>query len=55
MQFFRAEGIPPVFATDGIPATFIIAPDGTIAAKQIGSSRWDSPEVIAFLEKLAGK
>lgn len=55
MTFFRAETIPPVFLTDGIPATFIIAPDGRIAAKQIGSARWDSPEVIAFLEKLAAE
>jgi thiol-disulfide isomerase/thioredoxin len=53
MSFFRAEKIAPVFLTDGIPATFIIAPDGRIAAKQIGSAQWDSPEMIAFLEKLA--
>ena len=25
MSFFRAEDIPPVFSTDGIPATYIIA------------------------------
>jgi thiol-disulfide isomerase/thioredoxin len=55
MHFFRAEQIPPVFLTDGIPATFIIAPDGRIAAKEIGSARWDSPETIAFLEKLAAE
>jgi thiol-disulfide isomerase/thioredoxin len=55
MSFFRAETIPPVFLTDGIPATFIIAPDGRVAAKQIGSAQWDRPETIALLEKLAAE
>jgi thiol-disulfide isomerase/thioredoxin len=53
MRFFRSQRIPPVFATDGIPATFIIAPDGRIAASQVGASQWDTPEVVALLEKLA--
>ena len=53
MNFFRAEDIPPVFSTDGIPATYIIAPDGRIAASQVGSARWDTPEVVELLEKLA--
>jgi thiol-disulfide isomerase/thioredoxin len=55
MSFFRADRLPPVFLTDGIPATFIIAPDGRIAASEIGASDWDSPEVIALLEKLAAQ
>lgn len=55
MTFFRADSIPPVFLTDGIPATFILAPDGRIAAKQVGSARWDGPETVAFLEKLAAE
>ena len=55
MTFFRSETIPPIFLTNGIPATFIIARDGRIAAKQVGSAQWDSPETIAFLEKLAGE
>ena len=39
--------------TDGIPSTFIIAPDGRIAASEIGSADWDDPHVKTFLEKLA--
>ncbi len=53
MTFLRAENIPPVFSTDGIPATFIIAPDGRIAAAQVGSDQWDTPRVVEFLEKIA--
>jgi thiol-disulfide isomerase/thioredoxin len=52
MSFFRSQKIPRVFATDGIPATFIIAPDGRIASAQIGATEWDNPETIGLLEKL---
>jgi thiol-disulfide isomerase/thioredoxin len=53
MTILRAEKIPPVFYTEGIPATFLIAPDGRIAASEIGSADWHEPRVIEFLEKLA--
>lgn len=53
MTFLRAEKIPPVFYSDGIPATFLIGADGKIAAVQIGSVDWEEPKVVAFLEKLA--
>jgi thiol-disulfide isomerase/thioredoxin len=53
MTFLRAEQLPGVFRTDGIPATFLIAPDGRIAAAEVGSAQWDAPEVVHFLEKLA--
>src|SRR5262249_40961867 len=53
MNFFRTDGAPPVFLTEGIPATFIIAPDGRIAARQEGAAQWDNPEAVALLEKLA--
>ena len=53
MTFLRAEKLPAVYMTDGIPATFIIAPDGRIAAFQLGPDRWDRDEVVSFLEKIA--
>ena len=53
MTMLRATSMPPVFATEGIPATFVIAPDGRVAATEIGAARWDDPSVVAFLEKLA--
>jgi len=54
MTFLRAERLPPVFSTDGIPATFLIGADGRIAASEIGAANWQEPRVISFLEKLAG-
>ncbi len=53
MTFFRAEKLPAVFMTDGIPATFIIAPNGQIVADQVGSDQWDRSEVVTLLEKIA--
>jgi thiol-disulfide isomerase/thioredoxin len=55
MTFLRSQEVPPVFATDGIPATFIIAPDGRIAASLVGASKWDRPAVVEQLEKLAAE
>jgi hypothetical protein len=45
--------VPNQFATEGIPATFIISPNGEIAASHVGSASWDAPEVVAFLERLS--
>jgi thiol-disulfide isomerase/thioredoxin len=53
MTVLRATDIPPVFATDAIPATFLITPDGRVAAAEVGASDWDKPEVVAFLESLS--
>jgi thiol-disulfide isomerase/thioredoxin len=53
MTFLRAERLPSVFYTEGIPTTFLIAPDGRIVAVEVGAAEWDTPEVVAFLEKMA--
>jgi hypothetical protein len=55
MTVLRSRSLPPVFTTDGIPATFVIAPDGKIVVNEIGSSEWDTPEVVALLEKTAAQ
>ncbi len=55
MTFLRVKDgkIPPVFYSEGIPATFLIAADGKIAAVEVGSADWHEPRVIKFMEKLA--
>ncbi|MBX6313913.1 MAG: TlpA family protein disulfide reductase, partial [Isosphaeraceae bacterium] len=54
MTFLLPAGpIPRVFLTDGIPATFLIAPDGRIVREEVGAAEWDDPEVIALLARLA--
>jgi thiol-disulfide isomerase/thioredoxin len=53
MTVLRARTLPPVFLTDGIPATFVIAPDGKIISEEVGSAEWDNPKVVTLLEKTA--
>ena len=53
MTILRATSVPPVFLTEGIPATFVIAPTGKIVATEFGPARWDDPAVVDFLEKVA--
>jgi thiol-disulfide isomerase/thioredoxin len=53
MTILRADRIPAVFSTEGIPATFLIGPDGRIAASRVGAADWNEPGVVSFLEKLA--
>jgi len=56
MTFLRVQNgkVPPVYYSEGIPATFLIAPDGRIAATQVGSADWHEPRVIETLLKLGG-
>jgi thiol-disulfide isomerase/thioredoxin len=53
MTVLRATDAPPVFTTQGIPATFLIAPDGHIDTAELGSQDWDRPDVVELLETLA--
>jgi thiol-disulfide isomerase/thioredoxin len=47
------NSVPPVFKTEVIPATFLIAPNGQIVSTEVGSAQWDDPTVVKFLEQLA--
>ena len=53
MTILRTDQVPPVFYSDAIPTTFLIAPDGRIAAFQEGADDWSRTDVVDFLEKLA--
>jgi thiol-disulfide isomerase/thioredoxin len=52
MTLLRADKLPNVYYTEGIPATFLIAADGRIAASEVGSADWSEEHVVEFLEKL---
>jgi thiol-disulfide isomerase/thioredoxin len=50
---YTIRGAPPaVFRTRGIPATFILSPDGKIAFRHIGSAKWDDDKSIDFIKGL---
>ena len=53
LTVLRADGVPAVFKSDGIPATYVIAPDGKVVVSHIGAAKWDDPSVVALLKDLA--
>jgi thiol-disulfide isomerase/thioredoxin len=53
MTILRADTVPSAFSSDGIPTTFVIAPDGQIVAYESGAADWSEPHVVDMLEKLA--
>lgn len=53
MTMLRATSVPPAFQTEGIPATFLISPDGRVVADEMGAANWNDPSVIYALQKLA--
>jgi thiol-disulfide isomerase/thioredoxin len=46
---------PAAFNTRGIPATFILSPEGKIAFKHTGSAKWDDEKSIDFIKGLLQK
>ena len=43
---------PLVYETDGIPANFILSPQGKIVFKRVGSANWNDPACVDFLKKV---
>lgn len=53
MPIYRStKGRPAAFQTQGIPATFILGPDGRVAFSHTGAARWDDDSALAFLRSL---
>lgn len=53
--FDADDAMPAVYRTDGIPATFVIAPDGRIVRAEVGATDWNTPEVADLLASLKGR
>ena len=43
------------FGVQGLPTTYLIAPDGTILGKEEGGAEWDEPAMVATLGKYIGQ
>ena len=50
---YVAEGVPAVFETRGIPATFILDPAGAIVYSHVGAANWNSDGCREFLNAIA--
>ena len=44
--------VPASMQLHQFPATFLYAPDGTLAAKHLGAADWGAPSVITFIDAL---
>ena len=44
--------IKKLYRTTGVPESFLVDPQGRLVEKVIGARKWDSPEVIAFIEQI---
>jgi thiol-disulfide isomerase/thioredoxin len=44
--------IPASMQLNQFPATFLYAPDGSLAARHTGAADWSSPQVVAFIDGL---
>lgn len=55
MTVLHSSQLPPVFTTEGIPATFVIDRDGKIVTSEVGAAEWDTPDVVRQLRQLKGE
>lgn len=44
--------IKKLYRTTGVPESFIVDPEGRLVEKVIGARKWDSPEVVSFIEQV---
>jgi len=43
------------YGVEGVPTTFVIAPDGSIERKEVGARDWTSPDLMNDINKLTAK
>jgi thiol-disulfide isomerase/thioredoxin len=49
------DSMPPMFDSEFIPATYVVAADSRIALKHEGAAAWDHPSVVRFLRGLVAE
>ncbi len=47
--YLSSRESPRVFRTSGIPATFILDPDGAVVYKHVGAGNWDDGSCVTFI------
>lgn len=52
IEFLVMQEPNRAFASEAIPATFLVSPQGRVVAEQIGSRDWNSPEVVDLLTEI---
>ena len=49
---YVAKDYPDMYRTGTVPSTFILSPDGTVAARFRGVAKWDDDSSVNFLRGL---
>lgn len=50
LPIYLSIGEPPeVFRTSGIPATFILDPEGAVVYRHVGAGKWDDGSCVTFM------
>lgn len=49
---YHKFAVPPTFATNSIPTTWLISPDGRIVLKKTGAAKWNSPKMRKILDQM---
>ncbi len=52
VYFTKLEDVPNVFRVPGVPATFVINPQGKIVSVEMKAAQWDAPDVAERLLNL---
>jgi len=47
--------VPPELDAEGLPTTYIFDKAGRVVFGHTGMAKWDAPEIVAYLEALAGE
>lgn len=51
--YVEMSPIPESYGLAAVPTTFIVAPDGRIILAHRGAARWDRPDVVALVRRVA--
>ncbi|MBK9291559.1 MAG: redoxin domain-containing protein [Bacteroidetes bacterium] len=49
---YHRYAVPPAFATNSIPTTWIISPEGKVLMHKTGAAKWNSTSMRSFLDQL---
>jgi len=48
----RDGSVTEQWPVKGLPTTYVVAPDGTLAYRAVGSREWDDEELLELIRKL---
>ena len=54
LPLYVTDDLPELFASDTIPMTFVVDPEGAVVFRHSGAMKWDTPATVNFLHGLGG-